>query len=81
MGLKYSEKERSAALGEGLVVPDPTRCVQCGVCAYNCPLGIDIRACSWNGEPVTDSRCIRCGECVARCPRSALRVERILPPL
>ena len=78
--MKYSEEERSAALRTGLVVPDPMRCVQCGVCAYNCPLGLDIRAYSWNGKPVTDSRCILCGECVARCPRSALRIERVLPP-
>jgi ferredoxin len=58
-------------------VPDSGRCVQCGICAYNCPVGIDIRGYAWRGEPVSDGRCIACGECVARCPRGALRFESL----
>ncbi len=71
------ERRRNEALATGRVVPDQSRCVQCGICSYNCPLGIDLRAHSWLGIPVNDSRCITCGECVARCPRSALRMEPI----
>ena len=71
------ELRRSKALAAGRVVPDPARCVQCGICSYNCPLGIDLRAHSWRGIPVNESRCITCGECVARCPRGALRMEPI----
>ena len=71
------EKRRNAALAAGRVVPDQTRCVQCGICSYNCPLGIDLRAHSWNGIPVNESHCITCGECVARCPRGALRMEPV----
>jgi ferredoxin len=65
------------ALMEGCIVPDSARCVQCGLCSYNCPAGIDIRRHSWQGKPVHDSHCLTCGECVARCPRGALRIERI----
>lgn len=71
------ELRRNGALATGRVAPDQTRCVQCGFCSYNCPLGIDVRAHAWRGAPVDESRCITCGECVARCPRGALRLERL----
>jgi NAD-dependent dihydropyrimidine dehydrogenase PreA subunit len=58
------------------VVPDPVRCVQCGICSYHCPIGIDVRRCAWLGEPIKDSHCLTCGECVARCPRGVLRFEK-----
>jgi ferredoxin len=69
------ENRRRRALSSAQVVPDAVRCVQCGICSYNCPVGIDIRSCAWRDEPVSDSRCIACGECVARCPRGVLRFE------
>jgi len=71
------EDRRRQALSCAWVVTDATRCVQCGVCSYNCPIGIDIRGYAWRGEPVRDSRCIACGECVARCPRGVLRLESV----
>ena len=58
---------------QGQVSADPARCVQCGICTYNCPIGIDVRRHAWEGRPVAHSRCITCGECVARCPRGVLR--------
>ena len=61
---------------EGLVVPESSRCVQCGICSYHCPIGIDVRRHAWLGEPINDSHCLTCGECVARCPRGVLRFER-----
>lgn len=64
-------------LAAGQVVPDQARCVQCGICTYNCPVGIDVRAHAWRGEPVIHSQCLTCGECVARCPRGVLRFEAI----
>jgi ferredoxin len=70
------EATRQKALAGGVVVPDPARCVQCGICSYNCPIEIDVRNHAWTGEPVKDSHCLTCGECVARCPRGALRFER-----
>jgi heterodisulfide reductase subunit C len=68
---------RHEALAEAQVMPEPTRCVQCGMCSYNCPMGIDVRAHAWRGLPVHDSHCVTCGECVKRCPRGVLRFDRI----
>lgn len=69
------EKSQHASMVKGQVVPDPARCVQCGICSYNCPVGIDVRRHAWNDQPVSHSRCITCGECVARCPRGALKLQ------
>jgi ferredoxin len=60
----------------GWVVPEPLRCVQCGICSFYCPIEIDVRRHAWLGQPVKDSHCLTCGECVARCPRGVLRFER-----
>lgn len=70
------ETTRQKALASGYVVPDPARCVQCGICSYSCPIEIDVRRHAWIGEPVKDSHCLTCGECVRRCPRGVLRFER-----
>lgn len=70
------EKTRREALVQGYVVPETSRCVQCGICSYYCPINIDVRRHAWSGEPVKDSHCLTCGECVARCPRGVLRFER-----
>ncbi|HEX5725054.1 MAG TPA: 4Fe-4S dicluster domain-containing protein [Longimicrobiaceae bacterium] len=52
------------------------RCVQCGICSYSCPVGIDVRSYSRRAMPVLESHCILCGECVARCPRGVLSFHR-----
>ena len=70
------ESTRHEALVAGHVVPYSSRCVQCGICSYNCPIGIDVRRHAWLGVPVKDSHCLTCGECVARCPRGVLRFEK-----
>ena len=72
----FESASRRQALVEANVVPDSSRCVQCGICSYNCPINIDVRRHAWEGKPVSDSRCLTCGECVARCPRDVLRFER-----
>ncbi len=76
MGLIKQEHTRRQALSTGQVVPDNTRCMQCGICSYYCPMGIDVRRHAWLGQPVKDSHCLTCGECVTRCPRGGLRLER-----
>jgi heterodisulfide reductase subunit C len=68
---------RHQALSEAQVVPDSVRCVQCGICSYNCPIGIDVRAHAWRGQPIHDGHCLTCGECVKRCPRGVLAFDRI----
>jgi ferredoxin len=55
------------------VAADPTRCVQCGICGFNCPVGIEVREYARRGRNVTDSRCIGCSACVDKCPRGTLR--------
>lgn len=64
--------ERPAAIPLGRVEATQARCVQCGICSYNCPAGIDVRAHAWQGLPVTDPTCITCGNCIAVCPRGVL---------
>jgi len=66
---------KHAILAAGQVMPDPARCVQCGICSFNCPIGIDVRSHAWRGVPVRESRCLTCGECVLRCPRGVLHFE------
>jgi ferredoxin len=66
---------RRNVLTTGVVVPNTSRCVQCGICSYNCPINIDVRRHAWLGEPVKDRHCLTCGECVQRCPRGVLRFE------
>ena len=57
----------------GHVASDPIRCVQCGVCGYNCPEGIQVRDYARQGKVVDDPGCTRCGLCIAVCPRGTLR--------
>jgi ferredoxin len=70
------ESTRQQVLAVGQVVPEATRCVQCGICSYHCPINIDVRRHAWQGKPIADSHCLTCGECVARCPRGVLHFER-----
>jgi NAD-dependent dihydropyrimidine dehydrogenase PreA subunit len=71
-----TDRAEHAALASAWVVPESSRCVQCGICSFSCPMGIDVRRHVWLGEPVKDSHCLTCGECIARCPRRLLRFER-----
>ncbi len=68
--------QRREILVSGHVVPKRGRCVQCGICSFNCPIGIDVRKHAWLGENVESSQCLTCGECVKRCPRGVLSFER-----
>lgn len=74
--LWQGEATKHLARAEGCVMPESARCVQCGICSYSCPIGIDVRRYAWKGQSINDSYCLTCGECVARCPRGVLRFER-----
>ncbi|TFH31858.1 MAG: 4Fe-4S dicluster domain-containing protein [Anaerolineales bacterium] len=67
---------RQQVLAEAYVIPNAMRCVQCGICSFNCPIGLDVRAHASQGLSVSSSRCLTCGECVARCPRGVLTLQR-----
>lgn len=58
---------------DGRVAADATRCVQCGICGYNCPVGIQVREYAREGQLVDDPRCVKCGLCIEKCPRGTLR--------
>lgn len=74
--LLHGEVSKHQTRAEGCVVPDSSRCVQCGICSYSCPIGIDVRRYAWERKLISESYCLTCGECVARCPRGVLRFER-----
>lgn len=67
--------------GDRRVVSDPTRCVQCGICGYNCPVGIPVRDYARIGKMVSDPNCVQCGQCIDACPRGTLRWNTQLAPL
>jgi ferredoxin len=74
--IKKKETKQKPAYGDsGLeqVTSDASRCIQCGICINNCPVGIEVREYARRGENVTDSRCIGCGTCIKICPRGTLR--------
>ena len=73
LGLFKRDAAKHAVMSSGQVVPDSARCVQCGICSFNCPIEIDVRAFVWRDEAIKNSECLTCGECVARCPRGVLR--------
>jgi ferredoxin len=60
------------------VTADASRCVQCGICGYNCPVGIEVREYARRGQNVTDPRCISCGACIEKCPRGTLRWGKVI---
>ncbi|HZY41424.1 MAG TPA: 4Fe-4S dicluster domain-containing protein [Anaerolineae bacterium] len=66
---------QAASKVDGRVAADATRCVQCGICGYNCPVGIQVREYAREGKIVDDPRCVKCGLCIEKCPRGTLRWE------
>ena len=69
------DRLKRRAMVSAVVVAEPARCVECGICTFNCPLGIDVRTHVRLRQPVADTYCLTCGECVARCPRGTLHFE------
>jgi heterodisulfide reductase subunit C len=76
--MKYplsSESRRIRTMITGHVVPESDQCIQCGICSFSCPVGIDVRLHAWTGEYIEDPACLTCGECIEHCPRGVLRFE------
>ncbi len=73
--LLHRDRQKRRALVSAFVVSEAVRCVECGICSFNCPFGIDVRGRARLGLPVAEAYCLTCGECVARCPRGTLRFE------
>ena len=49
---------------------DKKNCKQCGICEYNCPMGIDVPNMN------RDTECILCGKCVEVCPYDGIKFKR-----
>ena len=45
------------------------KCIQCGKCAANCPMQLDVP------QEICSGECIRCGKCKAVCPTDAVRSD------
>ena len=75
-GPKPTVHGHAAPSPDAHVTPDAARCVQCGVCGYNCPVGIPVRDYARIGKVVDDPRCVQCGQCIEVCPRGTLRWSR-----
>jgi ferredoxin len=80
LGLAKARAAPETAHPDSFVVPDATRCVQCGVCGYNCPVGIPVRDYARQGHIVDDPACVQCGQCIEACPRGTLRWGGLGPP-
>lgn len=55
------------------MVVDSKKCVGCGICVENCPMGAIVIS---NGHAEIDkTKCINCGACAANCPNQAIKEE------
>jgi ferredoxin len=73
--LLHRDRLKRRAMVSAVVVAEAVRCVECGICSYSCPMGIDVRLHARKGLPIAHQYCLTCGECVARCPRGTLRFD------
>lgn len=58
-------------LSKRLARVETTRCVACGACAKECPLGAVsvVRGCHAAVDPL---RCVGCGKCAKVCPANCI---------
>lgn len=74
--LKRLDLEQKRKTRLGLANANPKICIQCGMCALECPRNAIVLS---DGKPakVDTSRCIGCGACQNVCPVQAIQVRAI----
>jgi polyferredoxin len=45
-------------------------CVSCGICARDCPLGLEPQ--EYRGAALSHPDCVQCGKCALSCPKDAI---------
>ncbi|QDR80725.1 nitroreductase family protein [Sporomusa termitida] len=60
-----------------LLETNQQRCIQCGICAEVCPVGVLIKGTA-GIEQILPQACIACGHCVAVCPQAAINNQKAL---
>ncbi len=56
---------------KGLISYDPEKCIDCGLCARRCQMGVFKKEAALVFDP---RRCAGCGLCVSTCPAGALKL-------
>jgi polyferredoxin len=67
-GRKIRNLVRLPALG---LSADPARCIDCGKCSRECPMGLDVNGMARNGD-MENADCIMCASCADACPKGAI---------
>ena len=57
------------------VRPTGTECLGCGLCAEQCPMGIDVMGSIQGAGSVSNTECILCATCIDSCPAGALAIQ------
>jgi ferredoxin len=63
MSFLQPDATKRRVLTIGQVVPAQARCVQCGICSFNCPIGIDVRNHAWRGVLRFEQTALNCRAC------------------
>ena len=72
--LSCGNKQYKEYKGVPLKPVTSSKCMKCGICANNCPVG----AIPLDNPKVTDNeKCISCMRCVRRCPKGARKISEL----
>ena len=54
------------------IIVDNKKCISCGKCNLNCPMGLNVKEMVKNKD-IKSMECIQCGACVDECPQKILK--------
>lgn len=73
-GTDGTRNGRCGVKAKRVAVVDEGRCVACGTCGNECPLGAIAVAEGWRAV-VDAARCVGCGRCAKMCPAGCIEVR------